>query len=324
MRPLWTPTDMDCMRRPASLALALIALATAVLAVTPVAGASTLVDRHATDVRLSANKDGVALLTYRTLGKKRNVLAYGAINMSRLRLKLDYSGGWGSKVADWRTFKNACGPYTGPALQYLTAACTMRDGTHWAAQEWIRIKPNFGGKRGDRELRISHWSGPIAELAIHADWSKHRSSAPGGYYHHMFGRYTYRGKGVFGKRTTRLGAPLDDLGRNIYIDALDSDYGPGWLRVNGFVARQPMGQFCFEFGEKLGFGPRAEAFTGRSSANQYRAGVMGPGVTPDIFVSFAGPGDVFDPVFEQRMNQLQRDLIGSSSYGCGDPGGRDG
>ena len=70
------------------------------------------------------------------------------------------SGGWGSKVADWKHFRNACGPYTGPRLEYLTAACTMPDGSHWAVQEWVRIKPNFGGRRGDRELRVSHWRGP--------------------------------------------------------------------------------------------------------------------------------------------------------------------
>jgi hypothetical protein len=298
-------------------------LAAALLAAAPTAGASTLVDRHATGVKLAANKKGVALLTYRTLGKKMRVLAYGAINMSRLRLKLDYSGGWGSKVADWKTFKNQCGRYKGPPLQYLTTACTMPDGSHWAVQQWVRIKPNFGGKRGDRELRISHWKGAVAELRIHSDWSKYHDGR-GNRWHHMFGTYTYRGKGVFGKRTTRLGNPLDDLGRNVYIESLDSDYGRGWLRVNGFVARRPMGQFCFEFGPKKGFGPRAEAFTGRSRANRYRAAVIGPGVTPDVFVSFEGPGDVFDPVFEEQMNQLQRDLIGNPAYGCGDPGGRDG
>ena len=47
-------------------------------------------------------------------------------------------------------------------------------------------------------------------------------------------------------------------------------------------------------------------------------------MTPDIFVSFAGPGDVFDPVIEEQMNQLQRSLVGNPAYGRGDPGGRDG
>src|SRR5690349_14621684 len=131
-------------RNPHAMRRSLLILATALglAATAPVAGASTLVDRHATGVKLAANRDGVALMTYRSLGKVKHVLAYDAINMSRLRLRLDYSGGWGSKRADWRTFKNTCGRYTGPTLQYLTAACTMPDGSHWAIQEWVRIKPN--------------------------------------------------------------------------------------------------------------------------------------------------------------------------------------
>ncbi len=306
--------------------LPLLALAL-VLAVASPAGASTLVDRNAKGVTLKALRTAkgvdVALLTYRTRGRVHRVLAYGAINMSRLRLKLDYSGGWGSKVADWKTFRNACRTYTGPALQYLTIACTMPDGSHWAVQEWTRIKPNFGGRVGDRELRIAHWRGDIAQLEIHTDWSKYHDGR-GNHWHHMFGRYTYNGKGVYGKRTTPTGVPLDDLGRNLYVDSLDSDYGAGWLRVNAFVSRRPMGQFCFEFGPKLGFGPRAEGNTGRSGRNQYRAGIIGPGVTPDVFATFAGPGDVFDPVIEEQMNQLQRSLVGNPAYGCGDPGGRDG
>ena len=84
----------------------------------PCAGASTLVDRHATDVKLAANRDGVALLTYRSLGKVKHVLAYDAVNMSRLRLRLDYSGGWGSKRADWRTSRAPAGPT--PARRWST------------------------------------------------------------------------------------------------------------------------------------------------------------------------------------------------------------
>ena len=194
----------------------------------------------------------------------------------------------------------------------------MPDGSHWAVQEWTRIKPNFGGRAGDRELRVAHWRGDVAQLEIHTDWSKYHDGR-GNHWHHMFGRYTYNGKGVYGKRTTPTGVPLDDLGRNLYVDSLDSDYGAGWLRVNAFVSRRPMGQFCFEFGPKSGFGERAEAGTGRSGRNQYRAGIIGPGVTPDVFLSFTGPGDIFDPVIEEQMNQLQRDLVGNPAYGCGDP-----
>ena len=61
--------------------------------------------------------------------------------------------------------------------------------------------------------------------------------------------------------------------------------GAGWRRVNGFLARSPRGQFCFEFGPKAGYTPH----TGRSRANQYRALVAGPGVTPDVVVASPAP-----------------------------------
>ena len=35
------------------------------------------------------------------------------------------------------------------------------------------------------------------------------------------------------------GEPLDDYGRNIYVDTLDSAYGEGWYRENGFLTHRP-------------------------------------------------------------------------------------
>jgi hypothetical protein len=301
----------------------MLAMLAAALVWVPATDASTLVDRHATGVSLKVNARGVALLTYRTKGVARHVLAWGAVNASRTHHRLDYSGGWKSRVGDWRTFRNRCGPYTGPAIPFVTAACTAPDGSHWAVQEWVRLKANFGGVRGERELRLAHWSGEPASLEIYADWSRYRDGA-GQHYHHLFGRYTYEGRPVFGQRSTPTGVPLDRYGRNVYIDSLDSDYGPGWRRVNAFLARSPRGQFCFEFGPKVGFGPSAEAHTGRSASNRYRASVIGPGVSPDVFVAFDGPGETYDDAWDGEMNALQRELVGHPSRGCGDPGGRDG
>jgi hypothetical protein len=294
------------------LATALVASVAAV----PEASASTLVDRGASAVQLKANGRGVGLITYRRSGATRRVLAWGAINMGRLAHRLDYSGQH-KGVGNWRSFRNTCRPYSGPPLQYVTAACTLPDGSHWAVQQWARIKPNFGGASGAIELPVSHWSGPVANLEIHGDWSKHHGAR--GHYHHLFGRYTYQGRSIFGRRSTPTGAPLDRLGRNIYIESLNSDMGAGWRRVNGFLSRSPRGQFCFEFGPKAGYTNR----TGRSSANQYRALVAGPGVTPDVVVAFAGPGDTYDRAWDRQMNALQRQLVGSRARGCGDPGGRD-
>ena len=65
------------------------------------ASASQLIDRNATDVQLQLNAKGEALLTYRTNGLFRHVLAWGAVNAlpstvaaHQLKLRLDYSGGY--------------------------------------------------------------------------------------------------------------------------------------------------------------------------------------------------------------------------------------
>ena len=63
-----------------------------------------------------------------------------------MRFKLDYAAGWGKyrNAKYWKTFKNACAPYDGPALPYLVAACKAPDGTYWALQSWQRALPLLG------------------------------------------------------------------------------------------------------------------------------------------------------------------------------------
>jgi hypothetical protein len=124
--------------------------------------------------------------------------------------------------------------------------------------------------RAARELRLSHWTGPIAELMIKVDWSY------AGRFDHLYGAFTYRGKPVYGFRSTRFGVPLDTYGRNIYVDTFNSRYGKGWKRENAFLAHRPSGGFCY------GFYP----FTKRGPGNgeKYRLTVVGPGVTPLVSV----------------------------------------
>ncbi len=115
------------------------------------ANASELIARNAVGTKLQVNADGQALLTYVSEGKKWNVLAWGAVNAlaptqgkTQISFKLDYSGGWGTYRKDvWRTFKNTCGPYTGPQLAWFVTACTARDGSHWAVQAWQRMLPEL-------------------------------------------------------------------------------------------------------------------------------------------------------------------------------------
>src|SRR5262249_17027245 len=79
----------------------LLAAALAV-ALAPVAGASQLIDRNASDVRLLVNAKGEALISYRSHGREKHVLAWGALNAvasapgaKQVAFKLDYAGGWG-------------------------------------------------------------------------------------------------------------------------------------------------------------------------------------------------------------------------------------
>ena len=236
-----------------ALVFAVLALA-CVAALPRQADASQLIARDTSAERLAVSRDGQVLVTYRARGRLHHVLAWGAVDArmptqarAQVGFGLDYSGGSGRfGRAVWKTFRNACGPYRGPALPYLVTACTARDGSHWALQSWRRSQANFGVPpwkpgHGARELRLSHWSGPVARLEVHLDWSY------GGRWHHLFGRLTYRGQAVHGFSSTPTGEPLDSYGRVLYLDTLDSAYGRGWRRENGFLARNPDGSFCYGF-----------------------------------------------------------------------------
>jgi hypothetical protein len=117
------------------------------------ASASQLIDRNATKVHLAVNQAGIALLTYTKQGRVYHVLAKGAINArqpvkggKQVAFKLDRAGGWGffHKSKYWKTFKNVCEPYDGPALAWYVTACTMPDGSYWAVQAWQRLLANYG------------------------------------------------------------------------------------------------------------------------------------------------------------------------------------
>ena len=274
------------MRVPAaSLVVVLAALASAAPA-----AASELIDRDATSASLSVTSTS-AVVTYRAGGVTKRVLASGAINarapngsVPQVKFGIRYGAG---PLAG-----GSCGRYDGPALRWRVAACKAPDGSYWALQSWRRLLPNFGVQptsfeQSARELRLSHWRGPIAELEIKTDWAWRR-------FDHLYGRLTYLGKPVHGFRTTRYGAPLDSYGRNIYLDTLNSRYGGGWERENSFVAHRPTGVFCYMV-RPGGRGKR------------YRATVIGPGVTPDVVWEGVAPG-AFDETREAEANEEQRQM----------------
>jgi len=269
------------------------------------ASASQLIDRSASNVHMQVNARGQALLTYSAHGSFHRVVAWGAINartpnpsIPQVQLRKDYSGrSWASA--------GSCRKYDGPALAWLVTACSAPDGSYWAVQSWRRTLPNFGGaptsRLGARELHLSHWTGATAKLEAWTDW------VYGGRYHHLFGRLTYAGQPVYGFSATRVGSPLDDYGRNIYVDTFDSRYGKGWRRENAFLAHRPTGVFCY------GFYP----FTSRGPGNgaKYRLNVVGPGVTPDVSIVVPGLHDfnrnnAADVAYENQQNALLDSIVG--------------
>lgn len=304
--------------------LALVSL----LALTGVAEASTLITRNPQGaVALAVNQQGVAMLTLRKNGQTQHIFAWGSINMSRSRLRLDYSGGTGASGAQWQTFEDTCGPYRGgsfPGSKLIVSSCTARDGSHWAVQQWKRAVRNYGGTTGSTEVRLSHWSGAVAELVVFSDWSRYGPSKTVKF-PHLFGTYSWHGQPVSVGQATPAGVPLDDKGRNLYLDALDSNYGTRtsisqWYRVNGFLANRPYGQFCFEIGPKGKVSMlNGQQRTGESTVNRYRITSPGPGVTPDIRVEFAGPPSPYDPNWQLTMNDLQRQLVPDPYANCGSP-----
>jgi hypothetical protein len=256
------------------------------------AAASQLVGVNARNAAISADDSGRALVTFTSGGTLHDVLASGAINARppspvtpQVAFKLDTTGG---------TVHNTCARVRRP-LAWFVFACRAGDGSYWALQSWQRLLPNNGARpspaQAVRELRLSHWTGQTASLEVHFGWSFHR-------FRQLFGRYTYAGRPVFGYRV-RSGVPLDGYGRNLYVDALDSDVGKGWKRVNSFLAHGPIGAFCYGFyphGGKIGVGRRL------------RATAIGPGVTPDVMWEAKLPG-AYSMQADQAADTQMRSLL---------------
>lgn len=278
-----------------------------------VAGASEIVGRNATAVKLQVNKQGQALVSYTSKGKRSNVLVWGAVNAlhpttarKQVSFKLDYSGGYGAfKRPVWKSFRNACRPYDGPALTWLVTACRAPDGSYWALQSWQRMLPNYGAKPTAKsavwELRVSHWAGPIAELNVQLNWAYRK-------FHHIFGQYTYRGRPVHGFTSTSVGVPLDTYGRNLFVDTFGSAYGSGWKRENSFLMHRGSGKFCYGFYKHQWAGRSFPSGMG----TKYRATIIGPGVTPDVYWEADALG-AYDRDFDLAQHEVQREFYSGTA-----------
>jgi hypothetical protein len=285
------------MRSPRPRLLALLIGAVVALVVPSVAGAAEIVDRNVAIPSLRVNGSNVALVTYSVRGHARNVLYWDAVDWTE-RFKRDYSGGWKSKIANHKRFTNRCKPYTGPPLALTVAACDAPDGSHWALQQWQRLWDNYGGSRAANELYISHWRGDVGELLIQTDHSYH------GKHQHLWGKFTFHGKPVYGTGWTSKGVPTDRRGRNVYLDYLDDAH---WRRVNSFLTHPPTAGFCYTFASHPA---SASAWNGQGTGEAYRATAIGPGVTPLVQTHFAPPGG-YDPTIDAVANDAQGELLGS-------------
>ncbi|MBV8066237.1 MAG: hypothetical protein JOY73_11975 [Actinobacteria bacterium] len=303
-----------------------------VLLVVPgTASAAQLIDRDATDVHLSVDARGEALLTYHRGDAVKHVLVWGAINAlapvagaQQVKFQVDYAGGWGKyRTLYWQHFAGRCGTYTGPALPNLVAACTAPDGTDWAAQEWPQPLPDLGftpwlAAQRQQWLELSHWSGPVAQLETGMHW------VYDGRFQSIFGRLTYQGQAVHGFGTTHQGAPTDGFGRLIYLDTFDSVYGEGWHRENSFVAHNPSGVFCYGFypfdPTRGGYQhpPGQTATRGPGLGTEYRVFAEGPGVTPDVeaLVSPLHPFDRSNPADVALEQQGAAQIVSWGDKSC--------
>jgi len=288
--------------RPVILRFVLVAALAVCAALPATASASELIERNASNVKLEVAKNGQALLSYDSRGRRWNVLAWGAVNAiqpttarKQVEFKLDYSGGYGTyKRAVWKTFKNACRPYDGPPLHWVVTACKAPDGSYWAVQRWQRMLANYGvaptAKQSVWELRLSHWQGLVAVLDLHLNWAYKK-------FHHVFGSFTYLGMPVHGFASTSTGNPLDTFGRNLYLDTFNSAYGAGWERENSFLTHKGTGSFCYGF-YRHGGRPQGDG-------ERYRATIIGPGVTPDIYWE-AEALSAYDLAFDLQQHAYQK------------------
>jgi hypothetical protein len=288
-----------------------------VVTAAPAAGSEPLTDANVSLASLEVNGKGEALITYeRSDGRARHVLVWGALNarapsaeVPQVRFRWDYAGGWGKyrNGKYWARFKNRCRPYDGPQLPLLVAACKAPNGTYWTIQAWQRRLPLLGfdpwlPQHSNWELHVAHWSGPLPLLEVHPNWTYE------GRWQGLFGRYSYLGAPVYGFDATTNGVPKDKYGRNLYIDTLNSAYGPGWKRESGILTHRETGTFCHSFVPQRPFSGYPSQETRPAAAGErHRITVGGPGVTPVLQVELAGltQGDRHrDPEFNSAFDRV--------------------
>ena len=298
-----------------------VAAIVAVAAAAPSAASERLADVDVRDVALQVNASGEALIAYtRADGTPRRVLVWGAIGarapdraVPQVRFRYDYSGGWRKyRARTLASFAGGCRSYDGPPLVHLVAACKAPDGSYWALQSWQRVQPlrgfaPFRPEHAVHELHVSHWRGPLPLLEVSPNWTY------GGMWQGLFGRLTYEGRPVHGF-VTPTERRSDRYGRFVYIDSLNSRYGPGWRRDAAKATHLGNGGFCYSFVPQrapAGY-PTAEVRP-PGNGERHRVTVSGPGVTP--IVQWEGPGlGAFDRRLDATFNRLFDTFLAGDRY----------
>ncbi len=326
------------MRR-ARLVIAVLVAAVAAFAVAPTAFGSVLIGRNATNVQLRVIRDNhqlKSLITFQSHGQENIILAWGALNarahptcgklhgrpcgpaqVQMSHLRLHRSGHFAKHILG---LPNLCKTYDGPKLKYWATGCKAPDSSYWGLQSWIRLgRVCTRADKGASELRLSHWSGPVAQLHLFLDWfTPHPHATNPIRFDHIFGWYSYNGKPVYGLNWTPTGVPTDGYGRVIYIQSRNTMCHGSAAGANGMtmgvwdhdedgMSLPIHGQTCHTYGPK---GTKHYLSTG----DTYRATAMGPGVTPDVSWGPTVMPTVFDPVYEMQMQALQRKLAKGSKF----------
>ena len=84
-----------------------------------------------------------------------------------------------------------------------------------------------------------------------------------------------------------------------------SSWGAGWHRENSFLTHTRTGSFCY------GFYAHGDHPSGRGAT--YRATIIGPGVTPDVYWEAAAPA-AYDPAADLAANGDMLALLGGDPH----------
>jgi hypothetical protein len=175
------------------------------------AAASIKVTGDAHDALLRVDSAGNAEVDWTTSGEHRSLLVSpsGAVT-------------YGGRLAS-----NDASAATTAQIPFAVVVRRTPDGALWALQTWQRLAG------GPVELRFSRWRGEPTRLTLRAVCCKWGGE-------NIKGEASFQGRPIYGQRSTLQGAPLDPLGRNVY---LDSYQGENWTRMMGILANRPTGSF---------------------------------------------------------------------------------